>query len=74
MRRIFVEDENGNRGYLPECHGLCGQKGGDACRTPTSCRGKPTAAQGLIVWVLLVMLAAWLAWQIVAGTFEGVKS
>jgi hypothetical protein len=74
MRRIFVEDENGNRGYLPECHGLCGQKGGSACPTPTTCRSKPTAAQHLIVGALALMLVAWLAWQFIAGIFEGVKS
>ena len=74
MRRFIVEDEHGNRGYVPECHGLCGQKGGDACTTPTTCRGQPVAAQGLIVWVLSVMLVAWLAWQFIAGMFEGVKS
>jgi len=25
MRQIFIEDEYGNRSYLPECHGLCDQ-------------------------------------------------
>ena len=73
MRRIFVEDEHGNRGYLPECHGLCDQ-GRMACNTPTSCRSKPTRTQRLIVGALAVMLVAWLAWQFIAGIVEGVKS
>lgn len=73
MRRFIVEDEHGNRGYLPECHGLCDQ-GRQQCNTPTSCRSQPVAAQCLIVWVLALVMAAWIAWQIVAGIVDWVKS
>jgi hypothetical protein len=73
MRRTYIEDEHGNGGYLPECHGLCNQ-GRSVCSTPTTCRSKPTRMQHLIVGALAVMLVAWLAWQFLAGIAGGVKS
>ncbi len=73
MRRVYIEDENGNRGYLPECHGLCKQ-GREECRTPTTCAGGHGLVKRVIVGALAMMLIFWLAWQIVAGILEGVRS
>jgi len=69
MSRYIIEDENGNRSYLPVCEGSCDQ-GKSNCRQPAACRERPTRAQNVIVGALGIMVFVWLAWLVVRGLVD----
>ena len=73
MRRYYVEDEDGNRGYLSNCQGWC-EQGRRDCRTPEECRDKPTTVQHLIIWALTASLIVWLCWQVACALVDWVRS
>jgi len=69
MSRYIIEDEDGNRSYLPVCEGSC-EQGKSNCRQPAACRERHTRVQDVIWGALGVMLLIWIALLVVRGIVD----
>jgi len=74
MSRYIIEDENGNRSYLLWSDVIVRPGQEQLPPACAACRERPTRAQNFIVGALGVMVFVWLAWLVVRGLVDWMKT